>query len=177
MTSQLLLPLLLLSPLLCAPCQAAAGRVRAADCADAVQCRLQAAGWSQFNSAWYLRVTEARSWLDSKEHCNAQQEGAHLASILSSEEDTFIWGLMTSNGTTDVHYHIGFEHLPTEPDFTFHWTDDSSVGYTNWYHTNPDYDQTQHLGTSMYTNGFWYDVYATHDTDFQSICKFNASSP
>ena len=141
------------------------------------QCVVQCpAGWSQSGGACYLRVTEPRSWAASEAHCAAQLSGAHLASIHSAAEEAFVWDLMSDSDASPVNYHIGFEHLPSEPSKVFHWVDGTSVGYTHWRSDQPNFDQTKRLGTSMYVGGkAWCDIF--HDvSSFQSVCKFAPSS-
>ncbi|KAF0308364.1 Snaclec stejaggregin-A subunit alpha [Amphibalanus amphitrite] len=142
------------------------------------QCVVQCpAGWVTFGNACYLRVAEARSWAASETHCGAQLSGAHLASVHSAEEETFIWNLMSSNGALPVNYHVGFKHLGTDTAFAFHWVDGTTVVYTNWRTGQPNFDQTLDLGTSMYTSGeAWCDVSYDGSYVFHSICKFAPSA-
>ena len=144
---------------------------------QAGQCHLQCpSGWSLFNNACYLRVAEKRLWAASEAHCGGLQEGAHLASVHSSQEETFIWDLMTNSSPSN--YHIGLEHLASEPAQQFHWVDDTAVSYTNWRSGQPNFDQAQHLGTSVYLSGeAWCDVDMSTTYNFQSVCKFTAGTP
>ncbi|KAM4540041.1 uncharacterized protein PAE49_020750 [Odontesthes bonariensis] len=48
--------------------------------------------WYLFNNSCYLISRQRRNWRESQSFC--QNEGAHLAIILTAEEQTFLWDLL-----------------------------------------------------------------------------------
>ncbi|XP_061675625.1 CD209 antigen-like protein D [Syngnathoides biaculeatus] len=64
--------------------------------------------WAFFNSSCYFMSRVSRSWSEAKETCESKQ--AHLAIILTPEEQTFVWELLPRGhwnaywiGVTDGH--------------------------------------------------------------------------
>lgn len=47
-------------------------------------------GWVKFQGHCYLHVTERKLWLDAEQYC--RYENAHLASIITPEEQNFVNG-------------------------------------------------------------------------------------
>ncbi|XP_072047015.1 C-type lectin lectoxin-Thr1-like [Amphiura filiformis] len=84
----------------------------------------------EWQGSCYNYVAISLPWSDAEIYCN-NQYGAHLVSIHSSDENSFISGLSGSDKMW-----IGLSDRATEG--TFEWSDGSQVDYTNWHSEAPD---------------------------------------
>ncbi|VDM40759.1 unnamed protein product [Toxocara canis] len=86
--------------------------------------------WTLFNltnSTYKVLPYDCQATPETYER-DCEEEGAHLASIESAEEDQFVASL----GTTSCNCkHIGL-YSASSPQSSFQWRDGSEVKYTNW---------------------------------------------
>ena len=103
-------------------------------------------------------------WSDAQSRC--EQEGSHLASVLSPEENQFLVDLDTSEGSV----WLGGNDIATEG--TWVWTDGLAWNYQNWYPSNPsNHGSNEHCAHIYFTkdDGLWNDIHCSHLSAF--ICK------
>ncbi|XP_053719979.1 versican core protein-like isoform X2 [Synchiropus splendidus] len=92
---------------------------------DLERCEL---GWDKFHGFCYRHYSQRLSWEVAEKHCRLQ--GAHLVSILTPEEQSFI------NSNYKEYQWTGLNDKTIEHDFR--WSDGSPLLYENWYRGQPD---------------------------------------
>jgi len=103
-------------------------------------------GWTQFKGSCYKLVKSKLAWAEAWHHCQ-DKENAHLASILSHEENCFVSSLLPASPRQPFWMDGRFIRdslsqqnqkqnggilRPTEIAARFIWTDGSKMDFTNW---------------------------------------------
>ena len=94
-------------------------------------------GWKDFgifNGSCYQHFPVKTSWLKANASCG--QQGSHLASIHSREENMFVFG-MSSAAAYKAAEHLTWLGLRrNEKTKEYEWTDGTDYFYKNWYRPN-----------------------------------------
>ncbi|XP_037120589.1 brevican core protein-like isoform X1 [Syngnathus acus] len=85
-------------------------------------------GWDKFHGFCYRHFSQRQSWEVAEQHCRMQ--GAHLASIMTPEEQNYI------NTNYKEYQWTGLNDKTIENDFR--WSDGNPLLYENWYRGQPD---------------------------------------
>ncbi|XP_061521604.1 brevican core protein-like [Phycodurus eques] len=85
-------------------------------------------GWDKFHGFCYRHFGQRLSWEVAEQHCRMQ--GAHLASIVTPEEQAYI-----HNNYKEYQW-TGLNDKTIENDFR--WSDGNPLLYENWYRGQPD---------------------------------------
>ncbi|XP_072021898.1 C-type lectin domain family 19 member A-like, partial [Amphiura filiformis] len=109
----------------------------------------------------YNYVAIAKSWSDAEIYCN-NQYGAHLVSIHSSAENSFVNGI---SGSYNVW--IGLSDQATEG--TFKWSDGSQVNYAHWDLGEPNGGGAENCGHLWSHSVTWNDSICSSKKIF--VCK------
>ncbi|TRY94782.1 hypothetical protein DNTS_035656 [Danionella cerebrum] len=115
--------------------------------------------WKFFNGSCYFISGSRRSWDDSEEYC--QNNGGHLAIILTPEEQTFIWDLLP-RGHWNA-YWFGISDEKVEEDW--HWVDGTKLVGGFWEEGEPNNHFNEDCGYMIKTDVLtrvaiksWYDA-------------------
>ncbi|XP_038056048.1 alpha-N-acetylgalactosamine-specific lectin-like [Patiria miniata] len=122
--------------------------------------------WQMFgyNCYWYVAVT--KNYNSAEQHCQTNSQPgrlAHLASVLSDEENQFI-----NNLTGGASAWIGFNDKAAEGVYT--WLDGSPVDYTNWKPGCPVGDRYGNQDCMQLFGGPQWKDYFCGNT-LKSVCK------
>ena len=101
-------------------------------------------GWKEYENSCYKVVVERKAWNGAENDC--VKRGAHLASIHSPEEMTFVSMLHDQNNFYVTW--IGGQR----DERTFKWIDGSAFEYENWYSGQPDNVDGKEDCISFYSN-------------------------
>ncbi|KAM4631489.1 brevican core protein-like [Polymixia lowei] len=85
-------------------------------------------GWDKFHGFCYRHFSQRLSWEVAEQHC--RMVGAHLVSIMTPEEQSFI------NSNYKEYQWTGLNDKTIEEDFR--WSDGNPLLYENWYRGQPD---------------------------------------
>jgi len=114
--------------------------------------------WQMFDSHCYKFSEDHVTWSEAEGRC--QEEGGHLTSIVSEEENQFLKKL-------GPNFWIGANDIDTEGDWV--WNDGSALEFTHWDTEEPnDCCGGQDCGL-VHDNGFWDDDSCLELRSF--ICK------
>nr|XP_040045603.1 C-type lectin domain family 4 member F-like isoform X1 [Gasterosteus aculeatus aculeatus] len=88
--------------------------------------------WSLFNDSCYFISRTSRDWPESKSFCESQ--GAHLAIILTAEEQTFLWDLLPRGHWNSYWFGITDEHTEDQ----WKWVDGTPLVGGFWEAGEPN---------------------------------------
>uniref|UniRef100_A0A3Q2YYG2 C-type lectin domain-containing protein n=1 Tax=Hippocampus comes TaxID=109280 RepID=A0A3Q2YYG2_HIPCM len=91
-------------------------------------------GWDKFHGFCYRHFSQRLSWEVAEQHCRVQ--GAHLASIMTPEDDYPSHVVLSSPGNYKEYQWTGLNDKTIEMDFR--WSDGNPLLYENWYRGQPD---------------------------------------
>ena len=89
-------------------------------------------GWELFQMSCYKIPEDLKNWESAENYC--VQEGGHLASIHSKEENDFLFRLEALSPISSPVSIIGGK---VKPDQTFFWSDGTEFDYSNWQPGQP----------------------------------------
>ncbi|KAM4550728.1 CD209 antigen-like protein C [Fundulus diaphanus] len=131
--------------------------------------------WHLFNNSCYLIAKQLRSWSGSQTYC--QSQGAHLAIILTAEEQTFLWNLLP-RGHWNA-YWFGITDGETEDQWK--WIDGTPLVGGFWEENEPNNHINEDCGYIVKTQVLervatksWYDAPCSMPLPF--ICEKEMSS-
>ncbi|KAM4725658.1 uncharacterized protein FYW61_013782 [Anableps anableps] len=115
--------------------------------------------WHLFNNSCYFISSERRTWTRSQTYC--QSQGAHLAIILTAEEQTFLWDLLPRGHWNS--YWFGITDAKTED--VWKWVDGTLLVGGFWEVNEPNNHINEDCGYIVKTNVLervatesWYDA-------------------
>ena len=124
-------------------------------------------GWSMFKGVCYRFYLDEKSWDDAEKKC--KQEDAHLASLFSDEEASFVRCLQDAASIHETW--IGGRRSGSN----FQWIDGTSFDYYNWNTGQPDNQGGKEDCIMVYSDpgqsrdGKWNDVPCDVKKNF--VCK------
>ncbi|XP_036001412.1 CD209 antigen-like protein C [Fundulus heteroclitus] len=131
--------------------------------------------WHIFNNSCYLIPKQLRSWSGSQIYC--QSQGAHLAIILTAEEQTFLWNLLPRGHWNS--YWFGITDGETEDQWK--WIDGTPLVGGFWEENEPNNHINEDCGYIVKTEVLervatksWYDAPCSMSLPF--ICEKEMSS-
>lgn len=118
-----------------------------------------ATNWRLFQNSCYFISTQRNSWRASQTYC--QSQGAHLAIILTAEEQTFLWDLLPRGYWNS--YWFGITDGETEDEWK--WVDGTPVVEGFWEDNEPNNHINEDCGYILKTDVLervaiksWYDA-------------------
>lgn len=125
--------------------------------------------YTQYNGACYRAVDTPQKWEEAEATCAG--EGAHLVSIVTISEDSFVWAAAQQNAFAAVW--TGFTNKDDLETFT--WSDGWPTTFTNWGRHEPNTSLSNCVALDV-TDGAWYTKAC--DDAYTFICKYtNATVP
>ncbi|XP_067669211.1 echinoidin-like [Haliotis asinina] len=125
-------------------------------------------GWTSNGTNCYFFSSFETNWHSANNDC--QQRGAHLASIHSESENTYI-----SSFNSSMYIWIGYNDLTEEG--SFRWTDGSALDFSNWGSDQPDdLGNEDCVGTNFLAFGAWNDFYCSRFYRYICVKKGSAST-
>jgi len=118
-------------------------------------------GWKKFNQNCYKNGEKTLNWQDAENHC--KQEGGHLASVNSKEENDFIRTI--SSGV----FWLG---LTDFKEGVWIWSDGSPFAFNNWSGSGPS-NSGGNEDCVQWVNGKWNDINCARV--FHFMCKKDIS--
>ena len=108
----------------------------------------------------YRYVADAKEWQNAQDDCAGR--GAHLVTITSAAENTFVLSLLGGGGTV----YFGINDRATEG--TYVWVTGEPVVYTNFL-DGEGTSGSEDCGEMNTTNGGWYDDQCDNDRPY--VCE------
>ncbi|XP_032895245.1 lectin-like [Amblyraja radiata] len=118
----------------------------------------------------YRFFPQKLTWLDAEKFCNQEQNYGHLATVISSDHNTFINNMIGAVSKEKPHAWIGLNDRCQEGNFR--WADGSSYIYNNWSSGEPNnYGGVEDCVTvNRYGDGTWNDVKC--DISLPFVCSY-----
>ncbi|KAL6740515.1 hypothetical protein Aduo_013864 [Ancylostoma duodenale] len=115
-------------------------------------------GWIRYECNIYKVFRNAKNFDDAEKRC--RENGAHLVSIHSEQENHFVHSLTTTGHDINNWEHFVYIGLRMDKRTgKWYWTDGSKVDFTKWAKYQPDQPETEHcaqlyqdLGPKLWTN-------------------------
>ncbi|XP_078542298.1 lectin-like [Lissotriton helveticus] len=132
-------------------------------------------GWATGFSGYYKYIPTPTTWEEAEIHCQSLTPGAHLASVHSQTEDSYIQQLVFNSVKRNPEIWIGASDKNQNK--TFLWTDGSPWDFQAWHQGQPSNSGGQEscLQFNFVTlrsskePGLWNDVSCTTSMPF--VCK------
>ncbi|KAM3604133.1 uncharacterized protein V6R79_006931 [Siganus canaliculatus] len=125
-------------------------------------------GWIEWRGKHYYISTNSMYMEEARRYC--QQRHGDLVSIISKEENTFLWKQVSRSYGS---YYIG---LSVDLDGSFWWMDGSPIGLQRWDENQPNTDNfNENCVRLNYYMGFWRTCNCGQE--YQFICKRDSSVP
>ncbi|XP_045124558.1 macrophage mannose receptor 1-like [Portunus trituberculatus] len=118
-----------------------------------------------YNGQCYRAVTDAKTWEEAEATCTG--EDAHLVSIETPAEDSFVWALSQENAFSSL-----WLGLSNKKNFDkYEWSDGWPMIYSNWGYQEPVGDPLKRSCVIMnMTEGSWYTKPC--DQSYTFTCKY-----
>ena len=123
---------------------------------------------STFNGHTYLYYATPVTWYFAKEFC--EEQGGHLVTITSAEENAFVWSLCDSQLAW-------FGGSDQDSEGSWKWVTNEPFSYSNWYSGEPnncagtgDYENFAHFSGAK--NGQWNDTVGYDSHPF--VCEIDS---
>ncbi|XP_078251380.1 C-type lectin mannose-binding isoform-like [Rhinoraja longicauda] len=115
----------------------------------------------------YQFFSDNKTWSDAEAFCKQQAHYGHLATVISSEHDTFITNVIAAVIKGNPFVWIGLNDRCEEGTFT--WIDGSPSSYRHWNRNQPDNQRNEDCGHTHY-NGAWNDLPCDRKIGF--VCSY-----
>ena len=120
--------------------------------------------WISWNNFCYKRIEQLLTWNDAKQKC--LEYGGNLASVVSAQENDFIFGLSKKKLTW-----IGGNDITNEG--TWVWNDGTPWSYKNWKNGEPnDFGENEDCLDIGHHGNEWNDE--TCSKKYNAICKMQS---
>ncbi|TKR82374.1 hypothetical protein L596_016111 [Steinernema carpocapsae] len=124
------------------------------------------------------KVNHGKKFWDAEQYCVS--ENSHLASIHSTEENSFVASLATAYMTMANYHQSWIGAYSPNKDYTFAWTDGTSWDYKHWAHKQPDHRGKENCAIILSDESVWvgedhwYEEWDNVDCDYDMrsyVCK------
>ncbi|WP_052700250.1 C-type lectin domain-containing protein [Methylocucumis oryzae] len=122
------------------------------------------------NGHFYQRFDRNFTWNESKAYCESLS--AHLATITSDEENTFITSKVLPGGSYADYYYIGATDETTEG--VWKWITGEPFAYNHWQPGQPNCRNGENYLLIYYTDSFWIDGFDDNGASNEGlICEWS----
>ncbi|KAJ1192187.1 hypothetical protein NDU88_001499 [Pleurodeles waltl] len=126
-------------------------------------------GWEIRSATYYKYFSYQKTWVEAELYCQSLTPGAHLASVHSLEENSYIQQLVLKSAKANAPIWIGASDC--YKDRSFMWTDGSQWNFQAWHRGEPNNFEGREpcLQFNFNSPGIWNDMPCSATMSF--VCK------